>query len=139
MGRWKRSPPGLRPRMDDTQVHPGADRVLQPMIPNFCTLFPLTPIVLDLTCASMVHKIESKPVGTFLHNPSKKSETIGKYIPPTNEVQVTDHQMESSATSAILNILNIQHNAITGFSTSVAPHGPSSPLPTTRQSWNWET
>ena len=29
---WKGSPPGLQPRMDDTQVHPGAKWVLQPVM-----------------------------------------------------------------------------------------------------------
>ena len=29
--KWKGSPPGLQPRMDDTQVHPGAKWVLQPV------------------------------------------------------------------------------------------------------------
>ena len=28
---WKGSPLGLQPRMDDTQVHPGAECVLQPV------------------------------------------------------------------------------------------------------------
>ena len=28
---WKGSPPGLQPRMDDTQVLPGAEWVLQPV------------------------------------------------------------------------------------------------------------
>ena len=28
---WKGSPPGLQPQMDDTQVHPGAEWVLQPV------------------------------------------------------------------------------------------------------------
>ena len=28
---WKGSPPGLQLRMDDTQVHPGAEWVLQPV------------------------------------------------------------------------------------------------------------
>ena len=28
---WKGSPPGLQPRMDDTQVHPVAKWVLQPV------------------------------------------------------------------------------------------------------------
>ena len=28
---WKRSPPGLQLRMDDHQVHPGAEWVLQPV------------------------------------------------------------------------------------------------------------
>ena len=28
---WKRWPPGLQPQMDDTQVHPGAEWVLQPV------------------------------------------------------------------------------------------------------------
>ena len=31
LGTWKRSPPGLQPRMDDTEVHPGAEWVLQPV------------------------------------------------------------------------------------------------------------
>ena len=31
MGTWKGSPPGLQLRMDDTQVHPGAEWVLQPL------------------------------------------------------------------------------------------------------------
>ena len=30
-GTWKGSPPGLQPWMDDTQVHPGAEWVLQPV------------------------------------------------------------------------------------------------------------
>ena len=30
-GTWKRSPPGLQPWMDDNQVHPGAEWVLQPV------------------------------------------------------------------------------------------------------------
>ena len=30
-GTWKGSPPGLQPRMDDTQVHPGGEWVLQPV------------------------------------------------------------------------------------------------------------
>ena len=28
---WKGSSPGFQPRMDDTQVHPGAEGVLQPV------------------------------------------------------------------------------------------------------------
>ena len=28
---WKGSPPGPKPRMDDSQVHPGAEWVLQPV------------------------------------------------------------------------------------------------------------
>ena len=28
---WKRSPPGLQPRMDNNEVQPGADWVLQPV------------------------------------------------------------------------------------------------------------
>ena len=30
-GSLKRTPPGLKPRMDDNQVHPGAQWVLQPV------------------------------------------------------------------------------------------------------------
>ena len=30
-----------------------------PPIPDFSTLFPVTPIVLDLTIASMIHRIQS--------------------------------------------------------------------------------
>ena len=59
-------------------------------IPDFSTLFPVTPIVLDLTSASMFHKIQSPkflqvPLVTLGHkiqtntpagNPCNKSQTL---------------------------------------------------------------
>ena len=43
-----------------------------PPIPDFCTLFPVIPIVLDLTSASMFHQIQSPkflqvPLATLGH------------------------------------------------------------------------
>ena len=94
-------------------------RALSP-IPDFSTLFPVIPIVLDLTSASMFHqiqspkflqvslvtpdhKIQTNHVGTPVGNPCNKFGTLDEYnrVNLTSAVQIIDHQMELSVTSSI--------------------------------------
>ena len=98
---------------------PAIVRALPP-IPDFSTLFPVIPIVFDLTSASMFHQIKSpkflqvplvtpyhriqiNPAGTPVGNPCNKIGTLDEYNPVnlTSAVQIIDHQMELSVPSSI--------------------------------------
>ena len=91
-----------------------------PPIPHFFTLFPVIPIVFDLTSAFMFHqiqrlkflqvplvtphhRIQTNPAGTPVGNPCNKIGTLDEYnrVNLTSAVQRIDHQMELSVTSSI--------------------------------------
>ena len=91
-----------------------------PPIPEFSTLFPVIPFVLDLTSASMFHRfqspkflqvplvtpdhrIQTNPASTPVGNPCNTIGTIDEYnrVNLTSAVQMIDHQTELSLTSSI--------------------------------------